>query len=112
MIAGAGLVILCLSLASIERPTLRPWTASAPHPIASLGWAQANCATDLQLLPGTPRLQSEDFLRMTGELSVQDSLSGRTSVCSQAVAAARSVSDDVGSSAAAIAQPKHLASIK
>lgn len=94
LIAVAGLATLCLSLAAVDPPMVRSWQANVAHPVAALAWAQSNCASDLQLVPGTPRLQAEDFLTMTGDLAALDAQRGRKAACSAAIAAARDVAVD------------------
>jgi hypothetical protein len=92
VLAGAGLLSLCTSLAEIDaRSMAQSWRPDRLHPVAALAWAGAHCDADLTLSRGTPRLQAEDLLEMSAGLDLAEREQGREAACAGATALADSV---------------------
>jgi hypothetical protein len=87
--------MVCAALAGIGFwPVPQRWN-NGPHPVAALAWANANCGAELKLRPGTPRLQAEDLLAMTATIDAAEQQSGRSRICSIAIALATPVALNV-----------------
>ncbi len=95
ILAGAGLMTLCSSLAEIDaRPFALRWHDDRLHPVAALAWAQTHCDASLTLLPGTPRLQAEDLLQMSAGFDLAEQKEGREAACAMAATLAADVSTE------------------
>jgi hypothetical protein len=99
ILAGAGLMTFCSSLAEIDaRPVARRWHSDRMHPVAALAWAQSHCDADLTLSPGTPRLQAEDLLQMSAVFDLAEREQGRAAAFTTATALAAGVSTEAAPS--------------
>jgi hypothetical protein len=60
-------------------------------PLAALAWAQLHCGATLNAAQGTPRVQYEDFMRVTAGYDAVRDDEGLAIACDRAIASARRV---------------------
>jgi hypothetical protein len=93
-VAAAGLLILCASLAKIEPHfSAEPWQKDHLHPVAALAWAEAHCDSRLILTTGTPVLQRDDLLAMSGAFDTIEQTQGHARACTMATTRAAAVTE-------------------
>jgi hypothetical protein len=91
-VAAAGLILLSVSLFEIEAfPAAEPWRNDGLHPVAALAWSQARCDSPMKLALGTPKLQMDNLLEISGKLDDIEQRQGHTAACAIAEARAAGV---------------------
>ena len=86
-------MVLCWSLGAVDvEPIVQSWRNDGLSPVAAVAWTQAHCDSPLVLSQGTPRLQSEDLLLMTGGLDNLERTVGHSAACAEATALGAAVS--------------------
>lgn len=91
-LAGAGLIVLCTSLAAIDPfPGAQPSRSDRQHPVAALAWSEAHCESRLSLRLGTPRLQMEDLLELSAAFDEMERRQGHSIACANALELAAAV---------------------
>lgn len=90
----AGFVILCTSLPEIApRLSMQPWRGDRLHPVAALAWSTAHCGSQLSLVPGTPGLQRDDLLEISGRFDEIEQEQGHMAACDEALERAAPVAE-------------------
>lgn len=60
-------------------------------PLVALAWAQSKCGSELTAKPGTPRVQYEDYMRVSADYDARLARDGQSAACERAIAAAQRV---------------------
>src|SRR5689334_20295844 len=93
LVIGASLAVIGTAALIAAAPAIEPAAramspaSNAINTVAALAWASANCerGAALNLRPGTPRLQSDDLLRIAAALDQSAVESGLGPACAAAI---------------------------
>lgn len=75
----------------VETPAGSAMRQGPEFPLVALAWAQSKCGSALTAKPNTPRVQYDDYMRVSADYDARLSRDGQSAACERAIAAAQRV---------------------